>query len=193
MSGPRTPCCTETSRHHRHCHPGTASRSFPRRYFAQGTGWLSHRMPLSAALCGPLVTGRSQAMHLGQEHPERRAEGPLALAPTVPLHPETGHVSGAARSLGAPLGPRHGRPVCLLRVPSVSECVLRTSRPALLLGQRAGPVGQGPFPGGRPHPLGAPRLRASAWLLCLLWLLWLLWLPSPRPSSQGCRHASCGP
>lgn len=138
-------------------------------------------MPLSAALWGPLVTGHSQARHLGQEHPERRAEGPLALAPMVPLHPEPGHTSGAAWSLGAPLGPRHGCPACFLRVSNVSECVLRTSRPALLLGQRAGRVDQRPFPGRRPHPLGPPRLGASAWLLCLL---------SPRPSSQSCRHSS---
>ena len=128
-----------------------------------------------------------RAMRLGQEHPGRREQRDFWSCPSrCPRTPDPATSQGLpeasehlwAQDMGARLW---GLSLSFFQVSNVSESVLRTSCPTLLLGQREGRVDKGPFPGRQPHPLGPPHLGASAWLLCLL---------SPRPSSQSCSHSS---
>lgn len=130
--------------------------------------WLA--VPQDAPQCGFVgsPSDRAQSGHASEAGTPQKlcTEGPLLLPLTVPCTPDVATSRGLpeasehlwAQDTGARLRGQPGFPP----VSDVSGGMRRTSWPALLLGQRDGWVDQGPFPGGRPHPLWPP----VPWSLC---------------------------
>lgn len=155
-------------------------------HFVQSTGWLFHRTPLSAALWGALVTGRSQAMHLRQEHPRSCAQRALCSCPSRCPAPQTWPRLGGCPKPQSTSGLKTRVPVCGASL-GFHRCQMSqevcAGPPGLLSCSGRGMAGwtRGPSRAGGRTRFGPPCLGASAWLLCL---------PSPRPSSQSCSHSS---